>query len=68
MHYEQLAELIAAEYGYGLDDVVDDMLAIVARHGLDPTAISDEQVARVRFETVARAETVNHVVGIDSDE
>ena len=68
MHYEHLAELIAAEYGYALDDVVDDLLAIVARHRLDPTALSVEQVERVRFETLARAETVNHVVGIDSNE
>lgn len=62
VHYEQLAGQIAAEHGYEIDDVINDVLAVITQLRLDPTALTGRQVDRVRFEAIARTETVNHAL------
>ena len=63
MHYLNLAEQIASDHGYDLDDVVDDVFAIIARHRLEPFFLTEEQADRVRFEAIARAETIDSLIG-----
>ena len=68
MHYSQLSEQVALEFELDLDDVIDDVLAVISRHRWNPTALTDEQTERVRFETIARAETINQVIELRDDD
>lgn len=67
MHYQELAEEIAAEFGYNLDEVVDDLFAVMASHRWNPAALSNAQVEKARFETISRLETINSILEKRSD-
>ena len=64
MHYLHLAQEIADDLAWKFDDVIDDLLAVVARHNWNPSILTSEQADTARFETIARAETVNDVLGL----
>lgn len=62
MHYLHLAQELADDFAWPLDDVIDDLLAVLARHHWNPSILTSEQFDIARFETIARAETVNDVL------
>ena len=63
MHYLQLAQRIADDFAWSIENVIDDLMAVLTRHRWNPNMLTNEQLGIARFETIARAETLNEILG-----